>query len=51
MVDAAFAEMVKEIKENDKEFNISPRRLIGAFGFEKRTKGNLHKINLFLEKK
>lgn len=50
MVDAAFAEMVKEIKEKDKEFKVSPRMIVSAFGCEKRTKGNLDKINQYLEK-
>jgi predicted transcriptional regulator len=49
MIDSAFIEMVKEIKEKDKEFKITPRKIIAAFGCEKRTKGNLYKINKYLE--
>ncbi|UPU37437.1 CBS domain-containing protein [Geomonas paludis] len=40
---------IKEIKEAEKEFNISPRYLVNAFGFEKRTSGNRWFINRFLE--
>lgn len=41
-------EIVKEIKENDKEFVITPRELLWYFYFEKRTKGNRLWINKFL---
>lgn len=44
-----FLELVKEIKENDKEFEITPRELINFFGCEKRTSGNLAYINRFLD--
>lgn len=44
-----FLEIVKEIKEKDKEFEITPRELLHYFSFEKRTKGNRSKINKFLD--
>lgn len=40
---------VQEIKENEKEFKMSPRELINAFGCEKRTSGNRAYINKFLQ--
>jgi len=40
---------IKEIKENDKEFSLTPRELINAFGCEKRTSGNRSYINKFLQ--
>jgi hypothetical protein len=36
-----FLELVKEIKDNDKEFEITPRELLNFFGCEKRTSGNV----------
>jgi len=49
MVKEDFKEIVKEIQENDKEFQITPRELLSAFGCEKRTKGNVARINRYLE--
>ena len=43
-----FLELVKEIKDNDKEFEITPRELLNFFGCEKRTSGNVAYINRFL---
>ncbi|WP_163400634.1 CBS domain-containing protein [Flavobacterium fluviatile] len=43
-----FLELVKEIKENEKEFEITPRELLYFFGCEKRTSGNIAYINRFL---
>lgn len=43
-----FLELVKEIKENGKEFEITPRELLNFFGCEKRTTGNVAYINRFL---
>lgn len=36
-----FLEVIKEIQENDKEFQITPRELLEEFECEKRTKWNL----------
>jgi CBS domain-containing protein len=44
-----FLELVKEIKDNDKEFEITPRELLNFFGCEKRTSGNVAYINRFLD--
>lgn len=44
-----FLELVKEIKENDKEFEITPRELLYYFHCEKRTSGNVWYINRFLD--
>lgn len=44
-----FKELVKEIKENDKEFVITARELLNFFYCEKRTSGNVAYINRFLE--
>jgi CBS domain-containing protein len=44
-----FLELVKEIKENDKEFEITPRELLNFFSCEKRTSGNVAYINRFLD--
>lgn len=44
-----FEELVKEIKENDKEFTITPRKLLNAFNLERRTQNNQNLINKFLE--
>jgi len=44
-----FLDIVKEIKEKDKEIEITPRELLRHFSFEKRTKGNQAKINKFLD--
>jgi len=48
MMNEKLKEIVKEIKENDKEFVITPRELLWYFYFEKRTKGNRLWINKFL---
>ena len=42
-----FEELVKEIKENDKEFTITPRKLLNAFNLERRTQNNQNLINKF----
>jgi len=44
-----FLELVKEIKENDKEFQITSRNLLNFFNCEKRTSGNIAYINRFLD--
>lgn len=44
-----FKEIVKEIRENDKEFKMTPRDLISFFDCIKRTKGNNARIDDFLE--
>lgn len=49
MVSEQFSEIVKEIQENDKEFKMTPRELLDAFGCEKRTSGNLVRIEKYLE--
>lgn len=49
MVKEEFKEIVKEIQENDKEFQMTPRELLYSFGCEKRTKWNVVRINKFLE--
>lgn len=43
-----FLEIVKEIKEKDKEFEITPRSLLNFFWCEKRTSGNVWFINRYL---
>jgi predicted transcriptional regulator len=48
MAKEEFLELVKEIKENDKTFEITPRELLNFFYFEKRTSGNVAHINRFL---
>lgn len=48
MVKDEFLEIVKEIKENEKEFDITPRELLNYFWCEKRTTGNVAYINRFL---
>lgn len=48
MAKEEFLELVKEIKENDKEFEITPRELLNFFWCEKRTSGNVAYINRFL---
>jgi len=45
-----FAELVTEIKEKDKEFQITPRDLVEAFGCVKRTTGNVARIDTYLQK-
>lgn len=45
-----FLKMVEDIKTNDKEFSISPRKLLSYFYFEKRTKWNLATVNQYLDK-
>jgi predicted transcriptional regulator len=49
MVKDEFLEIVKEIKENDKEFEITPRELLNYFYCEKRTSGNVWFVNRFLD--
>lgn len=44
------SEIVKEIQETDKEFKITPRKLLHALSCEKRTKWNLVRIDDYLEK-
>jgi len=41
---------LEEIQTNNKEYKITPRKLIQAFGCEARSKGNVARINDFLEK-
>lgn len=41
--------IVAEIQEHDKQFKITPRNLLEAFGFSKRTKWNVVRIDTFLE--
>lgn len=48
MIKEEFKELVKEILENEKEFSITPRELLYAFGCEKRTKWNLVRIDNYL---
>jgi predicted transcriptional regulator len=45
-----FLKIVKEIQENDIEFRITARDLLSAFGCEKRTKGNVVRLDEFLDK-
>lgn len=45
----SFMEIVKEVVENEKEFTMSPRELIGYFNCVKRTKGNNGRIDSYLE--
>ena len=49
MVNQQFLEIVKEIQENDKEFTVTPRKLLDYFGCVKRTKGNKARIDHFLD--
>jgi CBS domain-containing protein len=49
MVKEDFLELVKEIKENDKEFKMTTREFLYSFGCEKRTSGNTARINNYLE--
>ncbi len=49
MICSDFQAKVEEIKDNDKEFKMSPRELINAFGYEKRTSGNRACINKYLQ--
>ena len=44
-----FKEIIKEIRENGKEFKISTRDFLGYFHCEKRTKGNKGRIDNFLD--
>lgn len=44
-----FLEIVKEIKENDKEFEMTPRELLNYFYREKRTSNNVAYMNRFLD--
>lgn len=48
MAKEEFLELVKEIKENNKVFEITPRELLSFFYYEKRTSGNVAYINRFL---
>lgn len=49
MITDKLKEIVKDIQENDKEFEMSPRDLLWLFYYEKRTKGNRFWINKYLE--
>lgn len=51
MVKGEFNEIVKEIHENDKEFEMTSREFLAYFNYEKRTKGNQGRIDSFLEEK
>lgn len=51
MICKDFEQKVEAIINEDKEFSITPRELINAFGFEKRTSGNRAFINKFLQDK
>jgi predicted transcriptional regulator len=42
-------EKIAEIKDSEKEFKISPRYLVNAFGFERRTSINRMVMNQFLD--
>jgi predicted transcriptional regulator len=44
-----FKEIVKEIRENSKDFSMSTRDFLGYFHCEKRTKGNKARIDKFLQ--
>jgi len=44
-----FLQLVEDITVNDKEITISPRKLLGYFYFEKRTKWNIARVTQFLE--
>ena len=49
MISNDFEKKVDEIIKDDKEFVITPRELINAFGCEKRTSGNRAIINKYLQ--
>lgn len=49
MINDKFAEVVKEIKEKEKEFKITPRELLSSFNCVKRTKWNLVRIDRYLD--
>lgn len=49
MITDEFKEVVKEIKEHEKEFSFTPRKLLNAFNCVKRTKGNIARINQYLQ--
>lgn len=49
MICTDFLAKVQEIKDHDKEFKMSPREFINAFGCEKRTSGNRAYINKYLQ--
>ena len=44
-----FKEIVEEIRENEKEFNFTPREIIAFFNCIKRTKGNSARIDDYLD--
>lgn len=46
-----FLQIVEEITANDKEILITPRKLLGYFYLEKRTKGNISRVTKFLNDK
>ncbi len=48
MISNKLKKIVQEIKETDKEFEVTPRELFLFFNFEKRTKGNRSDVNEFL---
>lgn len=45
-----FEQLVKDIKSDNKEFKITPRKLIGYFNFKRRTWNNQSVINKYIEK-
>jgi predicted transcriptional regulator len=49
MPNNVFLEKINEIKKNETELKISPRELVNAFGFERRTPGNRSVINKYLQ--
>lgn len=49
MICSDFLAKVQDIIDNDKEYKMSPRELINAFGCEKRTSGNRAYINKYLQ--
>ncbi|WP_339869382.1 CBS domain-containing protein [uncultured Algoriphagus sp.] len=46
-----FLQIVEEITTNDKEILLTPRKLLGYFHLEKRTKGNISRVSKFLNDK
>ena len=44
-----FKEIVKEIQENEKEFEFTPRQIIDFFHCTKRTKGNTARVDDYLD--
>lgn len=48
MISSKFKKIVREIKESDKEFEVTARELFSFFDFGKRTKANRHDVDEFL---